>query len=73
MAMALTNLDQVSTEVANLDDSVKQRALKAYERCSRWLADGNEYNEAGREQKANECYEKSQFWLDRYNKLIGSS
>jgi hypothetical protein len=47
-----------------------QRALlDAEERCGRWLADGNEHREAGRKFKADQCYEKSQFWLDRANKI----
>ena len=38
---------------------------------SRWLADGNEAAERGDKAKADLCYEKAQFWLDRFNLLSG--
>ncbi|WP_157131265.1 hypothetical protein [Burkholderia pseudomallei] len=47
------------------------KALDAEERGNRWLADGNEAAEAGNKVKAERCYEKGQFWLDRSNKLTG--
>lgn len=50
-----------------------ERILDAEVRCSRWLADGNEALEAGLTEKAEECYSKSQFWLDRYNLLTNQS
>lgn len=40
---------------------------------SNWLAKGNEYAERGENEKAEECYRKGQFWLDRSNKLRGNS
>ncbi len=46
-------------------------ALDAETRSSQWLADGNAAREAGRYEKAQKCYDKSQFWLDRFNKLTG--
>lgn len=49
------------------------KALDAEVRCSRWLADGNAAKEAGNMARAERCYQKSQFWLDRYNKLTGKS
>lgn len=51
--------------------SVEQKALEAEVRCSQWLADGNAAREAGNMAKADRCYAKSQFWLDRYNRLTG--
>jgi len=38
---------------------------------SRWLADANEASEAGKKDKAEKLYAKSQYWLDRANKLRG--
>lgn len=47
------------------------KALDAEQRCSTWLADGNEHSERGDKAKAEKCYDKAQYWLDRYNKLTG--
>lgn len=49
--------------------SLHDRILDAEERGNRWLADGNEARERGDMKRANECYEKGQFWLDRFNLL----
>lgn len=49
-----------------------KKALEAEERASKWLADGNEAEERGNLDKAEKCFEKAQFWLDRYNKLAGN-
>jgi hypothetical protein len=49
------------------------KVLDAEQRCSTWLADGNEYNERGQKAKAEKCYDKAQYWLDRYNKLTGNA
>lgn len=46
-----------------------QRALEAEARASQWLADGNQAREAGRTVKAERCFQKAQFWLDRANLL----
>lgn len=51
--------------------TIEEKALDAEVRSSRWLADGNEANERGNRDKAEKCYAKSQYWLDRYNKLTG--
>jgi len=40
---------------------------------SNWLAKGNEYAEKGNTAKAEQCYAKGQFWLDRSNKLRGDA
>lgn len=50
-----------------------ERILYAEERGNFWLAKGNEASEAGNQVQADECYEKGQFWLDRYNKLVATS
>jgi hypothetical protein len=53
--------------------TLNERMIDADERAARYLADANEAQESGREKEANALYEKSQFWLDRYNKLAGNS
>ena len=50
-----------------------QDMIVAEQRASKWLADGNEADERGDKAKAERCYSKSQFWLDRYNKLAGNN
>jgi hypothetical protein len=49
--------------------TLKERVLEAEVKGSQWLAKGNEYTEAGKHEQAQRCYDRSQFWLDRYNKL----
>lgn len=39
--------------------------------CNKWLADANEAAERGNHEKAERCYEKSQYWLDKANKARG--
>ena len=46
--------------------------LQADQLASKWLADANEAEESGNHVKAAKCFEKAQFWLDRYNKLAGN-
>jgi len=52
---------------------LRDRIVDAEVRGSRWLADGREAEERGDRAKAEECFRKSQFWLDRYNRLAGNS
>lgn len=59
--------DRFQAEIKRLDE----KALTAEVRASQWLADGNAARERGNMAKAEKCYAKSQFWLDRYNKLTG--
>lgn len=47
--------------------------IDAQVRGSQWLADGNEAHESGSIEKAECCYDKAQFWLDRANLLSGYS
>lgn len=47
------------------------RILDAETRCNKWLADGNAAAERGDQTKAQACYQRSQFWLDRFNGLAG--
>ena len=51
---------------------IRTRIVEAETLGSKWLADGNEHAEAGRTEKAERCYDKAQFWLDRYNRLAGN-
>jgi hypothetical protein len=51
--------------------TLEQKIIDAHEMASKWLADGNEASEKGNHAKAERCYEKSQFWLDRAHKLEG--
>lgn len=51
----------------------EDKALEAEVRCSQWLAEGNEAEERGDHAKAEKCFSKSQYWLDRYNKLSGNA
>lgn len=51
------------------DEERKKKAIEAEDRGNRWLADGNAAAEAGNQEKADECYRKGQYWLDRFNKL----
>lgn len=39
----------------------------------RWLAKANEYAERGDHEKAEKCYAKGQYWLDRANQLLGNN
>ena len=49
------------------------RAQQADERASHALADGNAAEERGDKAKAERLFKTSQFWLDRYNKLMGNT
>ncbi len=52
---------------------LKERILDAESRGNSWLADGNAAREAGDMEKAEKCYDKAQYWLDRANLLSGHS
>lgn len=49
----------------------RQINLDAEELSSKWLADGNAAAEKGNHIKAEKCYAKSQYWLDKANKDRG--
>lgn len=53
--------------------TLTSKILEANERCSRYMADANEALESGNKEKADKLFEKSQFWRDRYNKLVGDA
>lgn len=50
-----------------------EKVINAEYRGNRYLADANEAAERGDKAKADKLYDKGQFWLDRYNKLVGNS
>lgn len=50
-----------------------EKMIEAEVKGSAYLADANKAAEEGKAEKAERLYEKSQFWLDRYNKLAGNS
>lgn len=54
------------------ENDLRRRILNAEVRAGKWLGDGNEYNDAGNKEMAEKCYQKAQFWHDRYNKLVGN-
>ncbi|VVN27775.1 hypothetical protein PS623_04624 [Pseudomonas fluorescens] len=60
-------------ESAHAADSPEAKLADAETRAAQWLADGNEAWEKGRVVKAERCYQKAQFWLDRANKLSGKA
>ena len=49
------------------------KIIEAEQRASKWLADGNEAEERGNAVKAEKCFAKAQFWLDRLNLLQGNN
>lgn len=55
------------------EEKRKAAMIRAEVLGSKWLADGNEAEERGNRARAEKCFEKSQYWLDRYNKLAGNS
>lgn len=57
------------TDAANKE----RKMLEAEQRGSRWLADANEAAERGDHAAAEKAYAKSQYWLDRYNRLAGNA
>jgi hypothetical protein len=50
-----------------------EKMIEAEERGSHWLAEGNAAAERGSHERAEKLFAKSQFWLDRYNKLAGNA
>jgi hypothetical protein len=61
------------TQATQMTKTLQEKIIEANDRGSRFLADANEAAEQGKPEKADRLYQKSQFWLDRYNKLAGNS
>lgn len=53
--------------------STSDKIIEADERGGRLLASANEASERGDHDKAERLYERSQYWLDRSNKLRGNA
>lgn len=49
--------------------TLRQRIDRADELALRYLGDANEAAEAGKTELAEGLYQKSQYWLDRFNLL----
>lgn len=54
------------------DDNLATKIQRADELASRHLGNANAAEEAGDYAKAERLYAKSQYWLDRYNSLVGN-
>lgn len=50
-----------------------EKIIDADEHGGRWLAKANDLADRGETEKAERCYEKAQYWLDRSNKLLGNA
>jgi hypothetical protein len=50
---------------------VNDRIAEADCRGNEWLAKGRAAEDTGNKTKAEECYRKGNYWLDRSNKLRG--
>lgn len=66
-----TTLGETLTVSSRKKRTVHERALDAEMLGSRWLADGNEAAERGNKRRAELCFDKAQYWLDRANLLTG--
>lgn len=53
--------------------TLSEKIAEADDRGGRYLADANVAAERGDHEKAEKLYAKSQFWLDRSNKLRGNT
>lgn len=59
----------MSEKTKDSDATRREKAIDAEVRAGQWLADGNIARAEGKMEKAERCYQKAQFWLDRYNRL----
>jgi hypothetical protein len=53
------------------EKNVQEKGADADYRGNEWLRKAREAEEKGNQSRADECYRKGQFWLDRSNKLRG--
>jgi hypothetical protein len=63
----------VMSMFATKADLLAAKADDAEAKAGKRLADVNEYREAGRMVKAEQCYAKAQYWLDLANKYRGKA
>lgn len=52
--------------------TLKEQIIEAEERGNAYLYRSNVARERGEYEKAAKLDERGQFWLDRYNKLVGN-
>ena len=52
--------------------NIQERILQADILASRYLGNANEASERGNQERAEKLYQKSQYWLNRYNLLTGN-
>lgn len=50
-----------------------EKSIDADIKCRQWLAKATDARDAGKKELAERYEEKAQFWLDRWNKLIGAA
>jgi hypothetical protein len=53
--------------------TLAERILDADTKAGMYLGNANEAQEKGQYEKAEKLFEKSQYWLDRYNLLVGNA
>ena len=54
-----------------LPQDVRDKIADADQRGNEWLAKARAAEERGNQKRAEECYRKGNYWLDRSNKLRG--
>lgn len=64
-------MDTIGPRKATAEKTQREKAIDAHQRGSHWLAEGNEAEENGNTKKAEKCFKKAQYWLDRLNVLEG--
>lgn len=57
--------------VATSRESVSEKIADADLRGNVWLAKARRAEDGGNQARADECYRKGNYWLDRSNKLRG--
>lgn len=63
-------IDMETTPVGlEAETILRKKITDAHQRSSEWLAQANEASEKGDKDREQFCLDKSQFWLDRLNKL----
>lgn len=56
-----------------LTKTLDQKLIEAETLASQYLADANEQSERGNRAKSEKLFDKAQYWLDRYNTLVGNA
>lgn len=53
------------------DKDLREKIADADQRGNEWLSKARDAEERGNQARADECYRKGNYWLDRSNKLRG--